>query len=143
MQKMPKGQTTVEFMVIVAMVLLILMGLFSTFYSFTPIGNNQDVLQSKVYWQSADFFVGGFYPSDGVLNITFQNNLLYNITLLNISFNSRLFAEPSVALTPGSRITLQNTFELNGSAEVEIWYTNDENGITYPFLGVKKIQFEK
>jgi len=139
---MTRGQTTVEFVVIAAMILLILGGLFSIFYTVTPIASNQNVLHSKTYWQNADFFIGGFHPSEEVLNITLRNNLPYAVTILNISFNSILFADPSVVLTPGATLNVEHSFNSTEFVDVEVWYINNDNGITYPFFGVTKLQFD-
>jgi hypothetical protein len=139
--KMSKSQTSVEFIVIVAAILIIVLVLITVFDPLFTVGETQSIKQSKLYWKQADIFIGGYYTSGGDLNVTIQNNVGNAITLINITFDTVLYDASSISLAPGARTTVQSAFGLNTSWPVEIWYTNDANAIDYVFIGAHDVFF--
>jgi len=140
-----KSQTSTEYIIILAVVLIISSIAITSFTGFTSIGSSSDELNSQKFWQTADIainsigFVGNIALENDT-NISIVNNFptVIRIDSINISKNSKDdttidFGLSSFTLNPGQEVSKEIDLNSNNPC-----YDKD-SGDHYDVLIVFKI----
>lgn len=102
-----KGQGSTEYLVILAVVLvvaLIVIGLLGNFTGFGTAGLEQ---QSKAYWQgTSPFSIVNAKVSGNSIDLEIKNQLTDRLTLKNVSFDGADMGSGQALFTPGQSRTL-------------------------------------
>lgn len=138
---MQKGQTSVEFLIIVSVVLIILSLVAVQFFQITD-SVDKDVETSRLYWENVDLAVIDHFLNETHLNMTIKNNLyniirIEDINITNYGNLSTFFVlypkQTRQLIIPMSYNTTESgtTYRLNLRFE----YRNFENTQMYNFTG--------
>jgi hypothetical protein len=104
-----KGQGSTEYLVILAVVLvvaLIVIGLLGQFTGFGTAGLEQ---QSRVYWQGASpFSITNAKVADGAVSLEMQNKLSQKLILTDVTFDAASINDTlgNITFSPGQTVTV-------------------------------------
>jgi hypothetical protein len=145
-----KSQTATEYIIILAMVIIISLIVVSTLGGIPSMGASNKIRVSAAYWQNADIAITSYSMStSGNHKLIIQNRLRNAIKINQINISLTGFGEPqtfysdSITLGPGQSRTIENSTAFpicstSGdpfSSNVKILYVVTEIGSTYPFTG--------
>jgi hypothetical protein len=151
-----KAQTATEYMIILAVVIIIALIVVGVLGGIPGIGGGARARASASYWQTADIAIVAFKMVNGAggagaQSLKIRNNLRDTITINNVSLSTTgsgtvaSFKEVngSTVLAPGETDTISNdrTFDPCAAAgdsytmNVYIKYTDDETGAVFEFTG--------
>ncbi len=148
-----KAQTATEYMIILAVIIIIALIVVGVMGGIPGLGGNTRSRAASAYWQSADIGIPAFSVSSAaanVITVKVRNNLRDSITIskMNVSktgsgaLNGTIISSSTV-LAPGETKTVTATGVDNicsasgNSFTVNVWvkYTDDETGAVYEFRG--------
>jgi hypothetical protein len=145
MRLLKKAQTATEYLIILAVVIiiaLIVVGIRGGIPSISLSGQNGT---STSYWGTSDIAITQFAASSatGDLDITLRNNLPNGITLTEVTVGTGTQTCDQTSLSPGQSTTCTDDdgaidCSSEGDAfsyDVSIGYTDDETGGSYTFTG--------
>jgi hypothetical protein len=145
MTKSKKSQTATEYMILLAVVLIIALIVVGVLGGIPAIGGTARTRASSSYWQAADIgitaysFDGDAAGNDDVMVV--RNNHEGTITVNSISLEGSQVYSTATVFSPGEEKTLNVNYNCGGNAgdrytfSVEINYTADETGASYSFNG--------
>ena len=112
---MKKSQTATEYLIILAVVIIIALIVVGVMGGIPGIGYSADVRTSAVYWRTADLAINSYSIDTDQLTITVRNNIASTIDMYAITYTSKtgtLKTEPTYQFTPGQ--TRQIKADLTG-----------------------------
>jgi uncharacterized protein (UPF0333 family) len=147
-----RGQTATEYMIILAVVIIIALIVVGVMGGIPGIGGSTRSRSAEAYWQTADIAIVSAAMTATVGNehtVKLRNNLKSTITVTNVTLSTsgsgdvQEFDDTSTVLTPGqsasfSNITAFGICSNSGdsyTSNVAITYTDSETGATYVFTG--------
>lgn len=146
-----KAQTATEYMIILAVVIIIALIVVGVLGGIPGIGGGARGRSSSAYWQTADIAIPAYSVSPTATTLKIRNNLRDTITIdcINMSVSGSAVASIAIqndathlVLSPGQTATvIGDATDLCATAgdsftsNVWINYTNDETGAVYKFSG--------
>jgi hypothetical protein len=146
-----KSQTATEYIIILAIVIIISLIVVSTLGGIPSMGASNKIRVSAAYWQNADIAITSYSMSASENHtLIIQNRLRNAIQIEEINLSLTGFGEPqtfysgsAITLGPGQTRRVENTtaFPICSSSgdaftsNVKILYVVTEIGSTYPFTG--------
>jgi len=142
-----KAQASTEYLIILAVVIVIALIVVSVMGGIPGIGVGAGSRASASYWATADVAITSYAITDDSAqddaSIIIRNNLRDSINLTSISLGGTSLSITATTLAPGGTITKTSTNIGNPcggaaqpfSASVSISYTNLETGASYTFTG--------
>jgi len=140
-----KAQTATEYMIILAIVIVIALIAVGAMGGIPSIGGGAKQRASSSYWESADIgIVAHSFGTDAVGTddtLVIRNNKESQITIRNISLNGNLVYSTATPFTAGEEKTLHLDFDCGNnpgdrySIDVSVNYTDDITASTYEFHG--------
>lgn len=144
-----RGQGTIEYLVILGIVLLIALLAFPYILkTFSNPANTIDEVQSKRYWQNiaSPFVISDYEINPNGATVVLQNNDQEDLNLGSFTMNGVTFDETDVLVSSGQRTTL-TTSTLNCTAgqkysyKIHIQYSTadisdrNQSNDAYPLVG--------
>lgn len=138
-----KGQASTEYLVILAVVIIIALVVVAVLGGFIDIGTGASQQSSKAYWRTADVGIVDWSQTNTTFTAVVRNNQDYRISIKNITVGSASDATP-VTLSPGSTasksVTIACTAGSSYSYTVSFIYDNLDYSITdKTFTGTQKV----
>ena len=145
-----KGQASTEYLVILAIAIIISIVVVSLLAGFIKIGGTTSSKTTKAYWKSADIGIPSWSITTTGMTMIIQNNMEYKI---NVDFINMTAADGTsitlpinYVLTPGQSYTFSN-YTLNCSPvgsgysyDIIFQYDNLDFGLTNEtFTGIEKL----
>ncbi len=150
-----KAQTATEYMIILAVIIIIALIVVGVMGGIPGLGGNTRSRAQSAYWQSADIGIPAFSigAAAGAINAKIRNNLRGSITISLMNISASGSAKPilplissSTTFAPGETKTITSaaggaTICAAGSSgnsfTINVWvkYTDDETGAVYEFRG--------
>ncbi|MGM5483326.1 MAG: hypothetical protein ACQER9_00230 [Nanobdellota archaeon] len=130
-----KTQTTVEFIIIISVVIAFLLILTGTIVNLTSLADDKKISQSRSIWASSDIALKEIKWDGEKLEAIIQNNLPYNINITSIEIDENTFSLNKY-LTPGETYKLDISVD-SPSAVVKFNYKNLKNDKNYTMDGPK------
>ncbi len=151
MKLFKKAQTATEYMIILAVIIIIALIVVGVMGGIPGLGGSTRGRASSAYWQTADIGIVAYSIVNTTGNITddkvimsIRNNRRDSIRVHNISLDGTSFRWTGFTLAPGETYQISET-ETNitectspgnsFTVAVEINYTDDETGASYSFNG--------
>lgn len=142
---MRRAQTSVEFLILFSVVLILTLLIVSSLGLFPSLGQTFTERNAKQYWQTEDIALlsYGLNASHAVFRV--QNNLDDTIRIDSIFLDSVLKNSPSLELSPGELETISFTHGFTVSSndvydyDVRFLYTNLEDFQEYSLYGMAPI----
>ena len=105
-----QGQGTTEYLIVLAIVIVIALVVVGVLGGFPKLGAGIGESQSKAYWGAIHplGFVDWSIPSSGNGSIIVQNNSIFSVTLVDINWNGASTALPDVNVSPGARVAVSS-----------------------------------
>jgi len=133
-----KGQAATEYLVILAVVVIIALIVVGVLGGFPTIGRQSDVKASMAYWASAPIGIKAnslTATGDGTLRLV--NNLPTSVTVTDIQMDNAnppttsVYAGADTTLEPGEEVNFALSYDCGSqgdsySANVEVEYNDDE-----------------
>ncbi|MBN2014246.1 MAG: class III signal peptide-containing protein [Candidatus Altiarchaeota archaeon] len=144
-----KGQASVEYLVILAVVLIIALVVVAALGGFINIGGRAGSQASQTYWRTAEIGLADWVMSSaGNDTLVIKNNMDYRIRVVNVTLIGVGGAEAvvNVDLSPGATATVSRAWSTCTSGnpfsyDVTFEYTNLDYNITgKSFIGVSPIE---
>ncbi|OIO64286.1 hypothetical protein COY28_02990 [Candidatus Woesearchaeota archaeon CG_4_10_14_0_2_um_filter_57_5] len=142
MNWLKKAQGATEYLVILAVVIIIALVVVGAMGGIPGIGSGAKARASKAYWQAADLAIPAYALSAGsdLLNVTVRNNFPGSVSGLTISVGGTSLTCESTSLAAGAstKCSASKTCASAGDAfsyEVSMTYTDTATGASYPFTG--------
>jgi hypothetical protein len=106
-----KGQGTTEYLIILAIVIVIALVVVGVLGGFPSLGAGITQAQSKAYWSSTQplAIIEWSIPSSGTGSLVFQNQTANVITLTDINWNGTSIGTFSTAIAAGGKATVSDT----------------------------------
>jgi len=140
-----KGQASTEYLVILAVVIIVALVVVAVLGGFIDIGRGAGEQASKSYWRTADIGLVDWTIAGTSGTFVIRNNQDYQVRLTNISVGNSTLTPPTGILAPGATATVSGTTPTCASGDayaytVSVTYDNTEHGITGKvFTGAKDI----
>lgn len=130
-----RAQTTSEFIIILAVLLIGLSILAVNLLEFPTFGTAQEKRVTETFWENADIGIINAYQNSTNTTITLKNNLAQEIIIQEVNVGNILITL-STTLQPGETtdITFVNP---NNPPTVQIEYKNTKNSQVYTLQGPK------
>lgn len=135
-----KGQTAVEYLIILAVVIIIALIVVGVLGGIPGIGRGSGEKASKLFWSQAPVGIDNYAISaSGTDTVIVRNNLDTKVTLNTFSVNSVNVANSNV-LNPGDSATLTGSIAActagqSFSYSISITYNDTETGASYTYTG--------
>ncbi|MFW6047511.1 MAG: hypothetical protein ACOCP4_06990 [Candidatus Woesearchaeota archaeon] len=136
---MKKSQTSIEFAILISIIITFLLILISVFVDFSSIANDKRETQSQEIWAMQDIALKEMTWDGENLSCLLQNNLPYDITLSTIEINHKTYSLTE-SLSSGEQMNLKKPLNYS-SASIRINYTNLKNNNQYS-VSAPKVYFE-
>lgn len=146
MKMTKKAQTATEYLIILAVVIVIALVVASLLGGFPGIGSSIKGNANQGYWATTDIVISGISTSgDGNVSVKLRNNMPETIVINEVKLDTVENASVGVTLKAGDSTTVT----LSGSAlaasgtysyDVEINYTEQDLGATYIFEGDRAVE---
>ena len=136
-----KGQTAVEYLIILAVVIIIALIVIGVLGGIPGVGKGSGEKASKLFWSQAPVGIDNYAISAGGTDtIIVRNNLDTKLTLTTFSVNSVNVASGNNTLSPGDSATLTGAIAACTAGQafayaVSITYTDSETGAVYTYTG--------
>ncbi len=105
-----KGQGSTEYLVILAVVLIVALLVIGLLGQFTGFGTGALEQQSKAYWQAASpFSIQNIKVSGNSVQMDVKNQLSQRVNLTNVSFDAVDIRATSAFFAPGQTATVSGT----------------------------------
>ena len=141
-----KAQTATEYMIILAVVIVIALIAVSVLGGIPSIGGGAKQRSSDSYWQSADIgIIADSFGTDGIGNddvLVLRNNKDDIITVTSIALAGNQVYSTATKFSPGEQKTINLNVDCGTnpgdrySFDVSFNYTDDITGSSYEFNGV-------
>ena len=142
MLKLKNTQTAVEYLIILAIILLISVIVMSILFDFSGFTGIHKRSASSSYWENADIGIMQWTANGTNIRIIIRNNLPYAFELQNITLNSFLVNNSAITFDPGEENEITGAFDAGVynrnepyEADVIIAYKNLETSDYYYFYG--------
>jgi len=143
---MRRGQTSTEYLIILAVVVVIALIVISVLGGIPGIGRSTGERASAAYWSNADVGISAYSVADDSSNddvtLVIRNNLRNAITVTSITLDSTVITSTSTTLATGGSTTITNTTAgdlcsagNSFSFDTTIVYTDTVTGASYSFTG--------
>ncbi len=157
---MKRGQAATEYMIILAVVIIIALIVVGVMGGIPGIGSGAKTKASAAYWSQADIAIVAYSvtsASPQTMTLKLRNNLRSTITITNVSYAIspsssaiRELTNTTYVTAPGQTITITVTSTTSSgitsictttsvgnswSTPLSIKYTDQETGATYYFTG--------
>ena len=135
-----KGQTAVEYLIILAVVIIIALIVVGVLGGIPGIGRGSGEKASKLFWSQTPVGIDNYAISaSGTDTVIVRNNLDTKVTLTTFSVNSVNVANSNV-LNPGDSVTLTGAIAACTSGDafsysVSMTYNDTETGASYTYDG--------
>ncbi len=142
-----KGQTATEYLVILAVVIVIALIVVGVLGGFPGIGSSSKRRSSELYWGSADIAVTAHsFDAAGAANVLkVRNNLRNTVTITAITVDETVVVTNDTSLASGGSATFSGSniashIDCGSSGDsyaygVSIAYTDADTGANYTFTG--------
>jgi hypothetical protein len=145
MSILKRAQTATEYLIILAVVIIIALIVVGVMGGIPGIGTGAQSRASATFWGTSDIAitdVAAFSGTDA-LNVTLRNNLRNSITLTTVTIGDGTQTCDQTSLSPGQSTSCTDATGAAGctaegdafSHDVSIAYTDDDTGATYTFTG--------
>lgn len=138
-----KGQTALEYIILLAMVLIILTVAIAPFNKLAFISSSFEERAVNMYWQNADIGIVSHTITTTNTTLAIQNNLLETINVTAIYINNTVINDSAMVLVPGEVVLATSTFTFDDefySFDVIFNYTVVDYDQEYQFFGQSPIQ---
>lgn len=139
-----RGQGTTEYLIILAIVIVIALVVVGVLGGFPSIGTGITQGQSKAYWGSVQpiALVDWAIPASGTGSLVLQNNSANTITMVHVNWNGTPTANTSV-IAPGGKATVTGSFNCSTAGQpfsrtFSYRYTTS-NSLTLDFNGTTPV----
>ena len=140
-----KGQGATEYLIILAVVIVIALIVVGVLGGIPGIGSNSQAQAARLYWESQDVAISDYFLSAGtdLLTLTVRNNVEDTITVQSITVGGTSNST-DLTLNPGETGTyvISKNCANQGDPfeyEVEVTYNNVAQNANYTFTGSSKI----
>ena len=143
-----KGQASIEYLVILAVVIIVALVVVAVLGGFIDIGRGSSVQAAKTYWRGAEIGIMDWKVSGTTATLVIRNNQDYKIKITNATLNGA-----GAATYGGATIQAGGTATLSASGlpscaagtpysyTVIFYYNNTENNINdKTFTGARSIE---
>lgn len=131
-----RAQTTSEFLIILAIVLIILVIFSSQLVTFPSFSNTQLERMQTTFWTNADIAVIGADSSGEEVRIFFKNLLFETITIDSVVINDVIESSSGLPDTLLSNDIIEVFFDnITIIQSISIFYTNEGNSKSYVLEG--------
>ncbi len=137
---MKRAQTATEYLIILAVVIIIALIVVSVMGGIPGVGGNSRLKASAAYWSTAKIAITSFSASPTGVYLNVRNNYMDTITI-----NSIYLDGTDLGIAPQTLVTGQSAvFTSNGtvtcpegsfSYDVIVMYTDSVSGASYTFTG--------
>lgn len=134
-----KAQASTEYLIIMAIAIIIAIVVISVLSGFIKVGGSTSMKKAKTYWKSADIGFNSWTMSPEGIVLVLQNNLEYKISVdwVNVTWPSgtSVILPVDKVLYPGDTYTLRNytvncsPVGVGYSLSIRIQYDNLDDGI--------------
>jgi len=131
-----KSQSATEFIILLAIILIIAGLLIKPFGTLTHISNNKEQKASKEIWDNKDISLKGIRINSTSFNLTIKNNYPYKINITKIELDNNTINDNYTLDINKKIITTINESE-NKIKKVKITYINLKNNKEYNLIGPK------
>jgi len=144
---MRKGQAAIEYLIILAVVVIIALIVIGVIGGFPGMTRGVSERDSAAYWAGADIGITRYYLSNFTTTsqLVLRNNRLFSINVTAITFDGSSVFATSTPLSPGSSTAVNLTAASCATAgqtvtkNVVITYKDATYGVTYTFTGEKPL----
>jgi uncharacterized protein (UPF0333 family) len=139
-----RGQGATEYLVILAIVIIIALIVVAAMGGIPGIGSGAKDKASASFWQTADIGFVSFAAQAATddVNVTVKNNLGGSISSLTVSLDGTALSCGVTALSPGQETKCSHTTVASActgggsfSYEVSTTYTDDDTSAAYTYTG--------
>lgn len=128
-----KSQTSTEFLIITAVLLILLIIFFSVILDIPSLSTNKKEEFVQDYWKENDISITNAIRYDTNTTFSLKNNFRYQIEIYEITFDN-VTQQYALTLNTGELVMTSIDFTSN-YPEVIILYTNLEDNRNYTFTG--------
>lgn len=141
---MGKAQASTEYLVILAVVIIIALVVVAVLGGFIDIGRGADTQASKAYWRIADIGLVDWDQNPSTFTVVIRNNQDYKIKVSALSAEGINSSEGTSLIQPGGTKTLTVIITCTAgdtySYPITVYYNDTEHGIyNKAFTGVKDV----
>ena len=141
---MRRGQASTEYLVILAVVIIIALVVVAVLGGFIDVGTSASQQSSKAYWRTADMGILDWTQSGNDFKAVIRNNQDYRINVNNVTVGGELADVASAVLTPGATTSVNATISCTAGSsyahEIVFNYDNlDYNIDDKKFTGTQKL----
>lgn len=132
-----KAQTSTEFIVILAIVLVIIIAGISITSDLSPISYNLKKLEYRRYWKISDIGINAFVFNGSHGKMSFLNNMEDTIEMTSVVLDEEIVFSGHRRLSKGDSVilnfskTVKSSYDLN----ISVNYYSVEDGKLYSFIG--------
>ncbi len=142
-----RGQTATEYLIILAVVIVIALIVIGVLGGFPSIGGSSKTRTSEVYWGSADIAITAHsFDAAGASNVLkLRNNLRNRVTVNTITIGSTTVMSTATTIASGGSTTFEGSTIASHidcgdsgdpySYDVSIAYTDVDTSANYTFTG--------
>ena len=137
-----KGQSSTEYLIILAVVIVIALIVVGVLGGIPGIGKSGRQRASATYWTTQDLSISTYaVNSSGYAKLNLMNNLRNSVTLTAVTLNGQAVGSGNLALSTGAITTREGDTPLTCTAgdtyeyTLSISYTDDATNSTYFFDG--------
>ena len=146
---MRKGQAAIEYLIILAVVVIIALIVIGVIGGFPGMTRGVSERDSAAYWAGADIGITRYYLTNGDpgtdSQLVLRNNRLFSVNVTAITFDGSSVFATATPLSPGSSTAVNLTTAACATAgqtvtkNVVITYKDATYGVTYTFTGEKPL----
>lgn len=145
---MKRAQTATEYMIILAIVIIIALIVAAVLGQFPTMGGASRARASTIFWQSTDIGIVAYsIAEDGDnddITLRLRNNRKDTMVITTILFDDTTIVDEEYVIAPGEVVTIFSGIDTGSfcnrpgdmyTVEVTIDYIDDETGETFTFTG--------
>jgi uncharacterized protein (UPF0333 family) len=135
-----KGQTATEYLIILAVVIVVALIVVGVMGGIPGIGTGVSKKAAASYWKSTDVAIDSYaIASDGAITLNVRNNMDTAVDISELNISTFTMTTGTGVLTPGQTGTLTGTTGAactgSFSYDVSITYTDQATNAEYTFTG--------